>query len=447
MSTVSCLIVILTLHLTSVHGLLLDNINNQQKTTPTSSAHQDTLVFLMQEVMQIKNILQQKTKEIDNLRSAVFNETSSMFLNLTRELQTLKNGSNSSNDILKLSNEIAVLKFTVENELANHFQTLSGTNMTDMFAKLTNIENTVRHFTLVLNQKVSTSELVAVEQRLTTLSTQKVSTSDLTQALTQKVSTSELAAVEQRLTTLSTKLDAQIKNITESVIALQQGNIIPGRIRLVNGSTPWMGRVEVSYQGTWATVSSRSYSHGQTFDDKAAEVVCRMLGYPTKNAAAIYENSPLYFGKGTGYIDTSLYDLHCNGDENSLYDCPHNPEDSSPFHTHRYDVGVACMDIRLVGGSSPMNGRVEVNFGEGWGTVCDDGWDNNEARVVCRMLGYHGSAQGLQGSSTTGGHGFILLDGLLCTGSETSLATCPRSVEIGRHACTHVEDARAVCHN
>lgn len=253
--TVSCLVVILTLHLTLVHGLLLDNINNQQKTTPTSSAHQDTLVFLMQEVMQIKNILQQKTREIENLRSAVFNETSSMFLNLTRELQTLKNGSNNSNDILKLSNEIAVLKFTVENELANHFQTLSGTNMTDMFVKLTNLENAVRHFTLVLNQKVSTSdltqaliqkvstsELAAVEQRLTTLSTQKVSTSDLTQALahkvstsdlaqalTQKVSTSEFAAVEQRLTTLSTKLEAQLKNITEGVTALQQGNIIPGK--------------------------------------------------------------------------------------------------------------------------------------------------------------------------------------------------------------------------
>lgn len=209
MSTVSCLIVIFTLHLTSVHGLLLDNINNQQKTTPTSSAHQDTLVFLMQEVMQIKNILQQKTREIDNLRSAVFNESSSMFLNLTKEIQALKNGSYNSNDILKLSNEIAVLKFTVENELANHLQTLSGTNMTDMFAKLTNLENAFRQFTLVLNQKVSIS--------------------DLTQALTQKVSTSEFAAVEQRLTTLSTKLEAQLKNITEGVNALQQGNIIPGK--------------------------------------------------------------------------------------------------------------------------------------------------------------------------------------------------------------------------
>lgn len=61
-----------------------------------------------------------------------------------------------------------------------------------------------------------------------------------------------------------------------------------------------------------------------------------------KNAAALYENSPVYFGKGTGYIDTSLYGLRCNGDENSLYECPHYSEESDPYHTHRDDVGVAC---------------------------------------------------------------------------------------------------------
>lgn len=61
-----------------------------------------------------------------------------------------------------------------------------------------------------------------------------------------------------------------------------------------------------------------------------------------KNAVALYENSPMYFGKGTGYIDTSLYGLRCNGDENSLYDCPHYPEEPNPRYTHRYDVGVAC---------------------------------------------------------------------------------------------------------
>lgn len=61
-----------------------------------------------------------------------------------------------------------------------------------------------------------------------------------------------------------------------------------------------------------------------------------------KHAAAIYEITPQYFGKGTGYIDTSLYGLRCNGDENSLYDCPHYPEELRPYHTHKYDVGVAC---------------------------------------------------------------------------------------------------------
>ena len=45
-------------------------------------------------------------------------------------------------------------------------------------------------------------------------------------------------------------------------------------------------------------------------------------------------------------------------------------------------------DIKLVGGSSQNEGRVEVCINNQWGTVTDDGWSSSDAKVVCRQLGY-----------------------------------------------------------
>ena len=48
----------------------------------------------------------------------------------------------------------------------------------------------------------------------------------------------------------------------------------------------------------------------------------------------------------------------------------------------------SSVSVRLAEGNGRTNGRVEILYLQQWGTVCDDSWDDNDANVICQMLGF-----------------------------------------------------------
>nr|XP_016853394.1 PREDICTED: deleted in malignant brain tumors 1 protein [Anolis carolinensis] len=211
----------------------------------------------------------------------------------------------------------------------------------------------------------------------------------------------------------------------------QDASVECSETRLVNGPNRCSGRVEVLRNGVWGTVCDDGW------DLSDAQVVCRELSC----GGAVSAPEGAHFGKGNDPI--LINEVQCRGTEVSLYNCIYKMH---RFHEcrHEEDAGVVCSDLRLMNGTSPCSGRVEVFHNDTWGTICDAGWDLQDAQVVCSQLGCGKASKALGGAHYDQGSGPIWLENINCTGDESSLKECQKGIW-GEHSCSHSQDASVEC--
>eukprot|EP00731_Ephydatia_muelleri_P030938 Em0022g452a len=217
-----------------------------------------------------------------------------------------------------------------------------------------------------------------------------------------------------------------------------------GSVRLTSG-TSHMGRLEVCLGGTFGSVCDENWN------TTGASVVCRQLGLSSQGAMSL---GPSFFRGGVGLIQ--LKDVVCRGNETSIMECRHQQPGltDSACSAHTRDVSVLCTannsmcshgDVRLVGGGSDLQGRLEFCAGGEWTTICSNGWDEREASVVCRQLGHSGDGALAVGSARFGeGNGTISAQNLGCLGNEPALANCMKAAIAGV-GCVHSQDAGVIC--
>nr|BAA04659.1 sperm-activating peptide I-crosslinked protein [Hemicentrotus pulcherrimus]prf//2022187A sperm-activating peptide I receptor [Hemicentrotus pulcherrimus] len=215
-----------------------------------------------------------------------------------------------------------------------------------------------------------------------------------------------------------------------------------GSLRMILGDVPNEGTLETFWDGAWGSVCHTD------FGTPDGNVACRQMGY-SRGVKSIKKDG--HFGFSTGPIILDAVD--CEGSESHITECnmPVTPYQHACPYTHNWDVGVVCKpnvegDIRLMDGSGPHEGRVEIWHDDAWGTICDDGWDWADANVVCRQAGYRGAvkASGFQGEDFGFTWAPIHTSFVMCTGVEDNLIDCILR-DGWTHSCYHVEDASVVC--
>ncbi|XP_069138032.1 scavenger receptor cysteine-rich type 1 protein M130-like [Argopecten irradians] len=185
-------------------------------------------------------------------------------------------------------------------------------------------------------------------------------------------------------------------------------------VRLSGGATnPQFGRIELHNGQRWVAVCDTN------FDDSDAKVVCKALGFLTGRSLCCSTFGPQPMG-----VEIEVTNMNCDGTENRPQDCAYDSSYMCP--TKRY-ASVLCSStstvedvaVRLRGDS--FYGPVEVRRYGLWGYVCASEWDDADAEVTCRTLGYR-AGKAVRNYVTDGEA--IILGHVKCRGVEQHFGDC-----------------------
>ena len=103
------------------------------------------------------------------------------------------------------------------------------------------------------------------------------------------------------------------------------------------------------------------------------------------------------------------------------------------------------MPLRLRGPQKEQGiGRVEAFLYGEWGTLCDTNWNINDAKVVCRQLGYTGTVRQLNYWDNFP-HGYGPTYQVECKGMEQNITSCFHTSYYDSDDCFHAHDAGVHC--
>ncbi|XP_074851394.1 antigen WC1.1-like [Carettochelys insculpta] len=206
-----------------------------------------------------------------------------------------------------------------------------------------------------------------------------------------------------------------------------------GGYRLANGSTDCSGRVELRHGGVWGTLCDAQW------DLQAAHTLCQQLGC----GFAMWIPAEQLFGARDGPVWNGTFG--CQRNQSCLREHPVTTLGATecPAGSEASVVCAGCLGGRLVNGTE-CSGRVEIQHGDTWGSLCDSHWDLLDANVLCHQLncGYAKSIEG--GAHFEEANGTIWSDAFHCDGTESCLWDCFR-MSLGNPICSPTDTARVIC--